>query len=87
VARASDRRGGALVRFFFLLVLVPMLGVFPYQRAINNPNEFTRVFTTMMIVEKGTFRIDEPVAMWGWVNDMAKAPGLDPTGTPHYTMV
>jgi len=75
------------VRFFFLLVLVPMLGVFPYQRAINNPNEFTRVFTTMMIVEKGTFRIDEPVAMWGWVNDMAKAPGLDPTGTPHYTMV
>jgi hypothetical protein len=83
---ASDRRGAGLVRLFFVLVFVPMFLVFPYQRDINNPNEFTRVFTTMMLVEKGTFRIDEPVQMWGWVNDMARAPGLDDK-LPHYTMV
>lgn len=84
--RASDRRGAGIVRLFFVLAFVPMFLVFPYQRDINNPNEFTRVFTTMMLVEKGTFRIDEPVQMWGWVNDMARAPGLD-DGLPHYTMV
>lgn len=83
---ASDRRGEGIVRLFFVLVFVPMFLVFPYQREINNPNEFTRVFTTMMLVEKGTFRIDEPVQMWGWVNDMARAPGLDDK-LPHYTMV
>src|SRR5256885_1726474 len=56
-------------RLFFLLVFLPMLCVFPYLRAVNNPNEFVRVFTAMSIVEHSTFNIDEPVTRWGWVND------------------
>jgi hypothetical protein len=35
---------------FFLLVFVPMMCVFPYLRATNNPNEFVRVFTVMSLV-------------------------------------
>ena len=63
-----------------------MLCVFPYLRAVNNPNEFVRVFTAMSIVERGTFRIDEPVQLWGWVNDLARVPSKE-DGQPHYFMV
>ena len=80
------RRWKAPYRFFFFLVLMPMLGVFPYLRAVNNPNEYVRVFTAMSIVEKGTFSIDDPVTVWGWVNDMAKVPSKK-DGVPHYFMV
>jgi hypothetical protein len=73
-------------RLFFLLVFLPMLCVFPYVRNINNPNEFTRVFTAMAIVEKHTFVIDEQVQLWGWVNDMARVPSKT-DGVPHYFMV
>jgi hypothetical protein len=73
-------------RLFFLFVLLPMLCVFPYVRGVNNPNEFVRVFTAMAIVEKGTFRIDEQVQLWGWVNDMARVPSKA-DGVPHYFMV
>jgi hypothetical protein len=68
------------------LVFLPMLCVFPYLRGINNPNEFTRVFTVMAMVESGTFRIDEQVATFGWVNDMAKVKSKD-DGREHYFMV
>lgn len=84
--RRTERRARRTTKLFFVLVVLPFFTVFPYLRDINNPNELTRVFTTMMLVEKGTFRIDEPVALWGWVNDMAHAPGLD-RGHLHYTMV
>src|SRR5512146_2184001 len=84
--RRTERRARRTTTLFFVLVVLPFFTVFPYLRDINNPNELTRVFTTMMLVEKGTFRIDEPVALWGWVNDMAHAPGLD-RGHLHYTMV
>jgi hypothetical protein len=72
--------------WLFALALVPMLAVFPYLRGLNNPNEFVRVFTVMAIVERGTFAIDEPVALWGWVNDMARVPSRE-DGRPHYFMV
>jgi hypothetical protein len=73
-------------RLFFLLVFLPMLCVFPYLRAVNNPNEFVRVFTSIALVENHTFSIDEPVQLWGWVNDMARVPSkVD--GQPHYFMV
>jgi hypothetical protein len=78
------RRG--LHRLFFVLVLLPMLCVFPYIRAVNNPNEFVRVYTVMALVENHTFRIDEQVQTWGWVNDMARIKGKD-DGTDHYFMV
>lgn len=73
-------------RLFFLLVMLPMLCVFPYLRAVNNPNEFVRVFTSVALVENHTFSIDEPVALWGWVNDMARVVSKD-DGQPHYYMV
>ena len=73
-------------RLFFFLVLLPMLCVFPYLRAVNNPNEFVRVFTAVSIVENHTFSIDEQVQLWGWVNDMARVPSKD-DGQPHYFMV
>lgn len=71
---------------FFGLVLLPMFVVFPYIRAVNNPNEYVRVFTVMSLVEEGTFRVDEQVATFGWVNDMAKVQGKD-DGKDHYYMV
>jgi hypothetical protein len=73
-------------RLFFLLVLLPMVCVFPYIRTVNNPNEFVRVFTDMAIVERGTFRIDEEVGLFGWVNDMARVKMAD-DGQFHYFMV
>lgn len=73
-------------RLFFLLVFLPMLCVFPYLRAVNNPNEFVRVFTSIALVENHTFSIDEPVQLWGWVNDMARVPSKE-DGKPHYFMV
>jgi hypothetical protein len=78
------RRG--LHRFFFFLVMLPMLCVFPYLRAVNNPNEYVRVFTVMSLVESHSFRIDEQVQTFGWVNDMARVKGKD-DGLEHYYMV
>ena len=63
-----------------------MLCVFPYLRAVNNPNEFVRVYTVMSLVESGSFRIDEQVQTFGWVNDMARVKGND-DGIDHYYMV
>jgi hypothetical protein len=74
-----------LHRLFFVFVLLPMLCVFPYLRVVNNPNEFVRVFTVMSLVENRTFKIDEQVKTWGWVNDMAHLKGVD--GADHYFMV
>ena len=82
--RARHLRGP--YRLFFLLVFLPMLCVFPYLRAINNPNEFVRVFTAVSIVENHTFSIDEQVQLWGWVNDMARVPSKE-DHIPHYFMV
>ncbi len=79
--RRGPRRG-----LFFLLVFLPMFCVFPYLRTVNNPNEFVRVFTAMSIVENHTFAIDEPVRIWGWINDMARVPSKT-DGQPHYFMV
>lgn len=81
---AHKRRG--LARIFFVLVFLPMMTVFPYLRAVNNPNEFVRVFTVMALVESHTYRIDEQVQTFGWVNDMAKVRGKD-DGVDHYFMV
>ncbi|MBX3220861.1 MAG: hypothetical protein KF795_10095 [Labilithrix sp.] len=75
-----------LHRLFFFFVLLPMLCVFPYLRAVNNPNEFVRVYTVMSLVESGSFRIDEQVQTFGWVNDMARVKGND-DGIDHYYMV
>lgn len=75
MARRLETRG---VLIFFLLAALPIFGVFPYVRAVNNPNEFTRVFTCMAVVERGTFAITEEVQTYGWVNDMARVPRPTP---------
>lgn len=75
-----------LHRLFFVLVLLPMISVFPYLRTINNPNEFVRVYTVMALVESHTYRIDEQVQTFGWVNDMARVKGKE-DGIDHYFMV
>lgn len=65
------------VRLFLFLCALPMLGVFPYIAAVNNPNENVRTYMTMAIVERGTIRIDDMIKTFGWVNDMARVPQPD----------
>lgn len=79
-ARAS--RAGH--KIFLLLALVPLLCVFPYIGAVNNPNENVRTYMTMALVEEGTLRIDTQIARYGWVNDMAVVPSK--TGPHHYSV-
>jgi hypothetical protein len=76
--REGLRRGTwqrAWVRVFFVLVALPLLGVSPYIGVVNNPNENVRTYMTMALVEDHTFKIDEVVRRFGWVNDMARVPG------------
>ena len=46
---------------FFVLVFIVFTCVEPYLAAVNNPNENTRTYMTMAIVENHTFRLDEIV--------------------------
>jgi hypothetical protein len=61
--------------FFFCLASVYLIP-FPYLQRMNNPNENTRVFMTMALVEHHTFAIDSMIQRFGWTNDMAKVPDL-----------
>jgi len=83
----TSPRNALLVRLFLVLCAIPLLGVFPYVAAINNPNENVRTYMTMAIVEHGTFRIDAIVERQGWVNDMAKVPGRGGDPQSHYYSV
>ncbi|MFW6050841.1 MAG: hypothetical protein ACODAU_06685 [Myxococcota bacterium] len=88
-ARPPTRRTLAAVG----LCAFALLYAFPYFPRINNPNENVRFYMTAALVEEGTYRIDEPRARWGWVNDAAvreghyysvKAPGTSLLGVPGY---
>jgi hypothetical protein len=69
---------------FFALLFVVFTCVFPYNHALNNPNENVRTYMTMAIVHDHTFAIDKVVERFGWVNDMAVVPKNDvPT---HYSV-
>ncbi len=70
---------------FFVLVAIPLLGVSPYNGALNNPNENVRTFMTMAIVEGHTLRLDAVVDHFSWVADMARVPA--PKGGSHYYSV
>lgn len=92
LARPMRRRGRPsrnernVVVLFFLLAFLPLVCVFPYLAAVNNPNENVRTYMTMAIVEEGTFAIDRFVNRYGWVNDMARVPEMK--GVPsHYASV
>ena len=58
---------------FFVLVFIVFTCVEPYLAAVNNPNENTRTYMTMAIVENHTFRLDEIVVRQGWVGDLGRA--------------
>jgi hypothetical protein len=78
-----DRRW--FVAIFFVLVAFPFFGVFPYINVVMNPNENTRTYMTIAAVENKTFQLDQVVARFGWVNDMASV--KDKQGVPHYYSV
>lgn len=76
---------------FFVAFLY--FATFPYHRGLNNPNEMTRVYMTMAIVDDGSFSIDGPVRRFGHVEDKAirdgrlyssKAPLQSLVGVPFY---
>ncbi len=75
------------VRLFFVLCVLPFFALFPYLRAVNNPNELVRVYTTMALVDDRVLTVDEQVATYGWVNDMAHVPSKFDGGKLHYFMV
>jgi hypothetical protein len=75
------------LRVFFALLAVVYLTVFPYLQAINNPNENTRVYLVMALVDEGTFRLDATVRRYGWTNDMAKVPDPGAPGGHHLAAV
>jgi hypothetical protein len=75
------------IRLFFVLCVLPFFALLPYLRVVNNPNELVRVFTTMSLVDDGTLAVDEQVATYGWVNDMAHVPSKFDGGKIHYFMV
>jgi hypothetical protein len=81
--RLRERRW---VCVFFVLVALPLLGISPYIGVINNPNENVRTYMTMALIEDHTFKIDDVVRRFGWVNDMAKVPGKDGQPDHHYSV-
>ncbi len=82
-ARESTNRA---IRWFFALVFFPMMTVFPYIGANNNPNENVRTYMTMALVEHGELTIDKVVDRFGWVNDMAKVPSRDKRHTRYFSV-
>jgi hypothetical protein len=65
--------------------------IFPYFRALENPNENVRIWATRALVAHGTWDITEVVTAWGPVTDTAardghryssKAPGTSLLGVP-----
>ena len=81
---ARERR---IVRVFFVLVSLAYFGVYPYLQAINNPNENTRSYLVMALVDYGTFRLDPVVWRFGWTNDMASVPDPLAPGGVHVAAV
>ncbi|RYE91373.1 MAG: hypothetical protein EOO75_08855, partial [Myxococcales bacterium] len=72
----------ALRRLFVALLAVVYLTVYPHLPGLNNPNENTRVYTTLALVDDHTLRLDEAVRRYGWTNDLSRVP--DPGGGSHY---
>jgi hypothetical protein len=72
-------------------VAVAYLVIFPYFRALENPNENVRIWATRALVHHGTWDINQVVGEWGPVTDTAaigahryssKAPGTTVLGVP-----
>jgi hypothetical protein len=61
-----------------ILCALAWLYVFPYHRQLNNPNENSRVYLTMAIVDDHTVVLDGSIRRHGWVNDLAQRDVTDP---------
>lgn len=85
LARASIRAPRATL-LFFLLAAVPLTSVLPLINWVNNPNENVRVYTTMALVEDHSFRIDNLVLRYGYVNDMARVVDAQANDVRHYSV-
>ncbi len=74
--------GARLARVvFFALIAAVFTSLYPYLPRIRNPNENTRTYTTMSLVEEHTFRVDEEVKRYAYTNDLARVPL--PDGSSH----
>ncbi|MCC6645704.1 MAG: hypothetical protein IT374_09055 [Polyangiaceae bacterium] len=80
--RAGERR---LTRAFFGLLAIVYFGVFPYLQEVNNPNENSRTYLVLALVDHHTFRLDEVARRYGWTNDLARVP--EPGGGTHLAAV
>jgi hypothetical protein len=58
---------------FFILAFIVFTCVEPYLAPVNNPNENTRTYLTMAIVEQHTFNLDDIVERQGWTGDLGRA--------------
>lgn len=76
--------GRTISRAFFACLAIVYLLVYPYLQTINNPNENTRVYLTMALVEERSFYLDGMVRRHGWTNDMARVQTAD---GPRYASV
>ncbi len=75
------------LRLWQVLLCVVYLLPFPYLQKLDNPNENTRVYLTMALVEHHTWRLDPIVARYGWTNDMAKVPSPSAPGGSYLASV
>lgn len=66
---------------FFTLLALPYALVFPYLGALNNPNESSRLYLTMALVDDASVRVDGPLRRYGWTNDLARV--STPDGAHH----
>lgn len=74
--RASGGAAGWVVpratTAFFVLAFIVFTCVEPYLANVNNPNENSRTYLTMAIVEHHTFHLDDIVERQGWVGDLGR---------------
>ena len=90
-----------MTRLFFGLLAVVYVSLFPYLRFLNNPNEHTRTYLVMALVDEGTFAITTSIRRFGYTNDLAartvpetnrfhyfgvKAPATSYLGVPVYAV-
>ncbi len=56
-------------------LVVAVISTSPLHSPLNNPNEGVRVFTVKALVEQHTFRIDDVVRTWGYIDDKSTKDG------------
>ncbi|MFO0660027.1 MAG: hypothetical protein U0165_09385 [Polyangiaceae bacterium] len=72
---------------FTLLICLVYVIPFPYLQGINNPNENTRTYLVMALVDDHSWSLDRVVARYGWTNDMASVPDATAANGSHLAAV